>query len=249
VTDSRNHYSYAVYADRATAEAFDSQRFGGPIGAIVGSTQARVLLAMAGKLHGRSVLDVGTGTGRAAFLLAAAGANVTAVDASNEMLAVARQRALAGNLDVDFREGDAHALRFSDRSFDVVVSLRLLMHSPDWRRALAELCRVARNRVIVDYPSVRSIAAVEAGVRRVTYAVGVRTQPYRVFGGRTVEQAFETNGFEIRSAHRQFVLPIALHKTVGSTRFTTASEALLARLGFLRLFGSPVTVVAERCAS
>jgi hypothetical protein len=52
----------------------------------------------------------------------------------------------------------------------------------------------------------------------------------------------------VRTVHRHFVLPIALHKAVGSRRFTVAVEGWLERLGLLRLFGSPVTVVAERCA-
>jgi hypothetical protein len=49
--------------------------------------------------------------------------------------------------------------------------------------------------------------------------------------------------------HRQFVLPIALHKAIGSRGFTDTVEGLLRRSGLLRLFGSPVTVVAERCGS
>jgi hypothetical protein len=48
---------------------------------------------------------------------------------------------------------------------------------------------------------------------------------------------------------RQFVLPIALHKTVNSRRFTVNSEAFLERIGLLRVCGSPVTIVADRCGS
>jgi hypothetical protein len=40
-----------------------------------------------------------------------------------------------------------------------------------------------------------------------------------------------------------------LHKAIGSRRFTLAIEALLERAGLLRFFGSPITLVAERCAS
>jgi SAM-dependent methyltransferase len=141
-----DHYSYTFYADPSTAEQFDARRFGGPIGELVAAGQARVLLEMAGDVHGRSVLDVGTGTGRAALLLARAGAAaVTGVDASEQMLAIARQRAAAGRFDVRFDIGDAHRLEFGDRSIDLVVSLRMLMHTPDWRQCVSELCRVARG--------------------------------------------------------------------------------------------------------
>jgi hypothetical protein len=75
----------------------------------------------------------------------------------------------------------------------------------------------------------------------------VRTEPYRVFSDREIVEAFRVAGYRVRSADRQFVLPIAFHKAVGSRRFTQWSERLLERIGLLKLFGSPVTLVAERC--
>ena len=56
-------------------------------------------------------------------------------------------------------------------------------------------------------------------------------------------------GFRVVDRHRQFVLPIALHKRLGSVAATERIEGALARLGLRRLVGSPVTLVAERCAS
>src|SRR5712691_1428532 len=99
---SRDHYSYRVYAEPATAHAFDEQRFGGPIGQLVASDQARVIADFIGDVEGRTILDVGTGTGRAALQMARGGARVTAVDASEEMLAVARRRANDEHLSVQF---------------------------------------------------------------------------------------------------------------------------------------------------
>jgi 2-polyprenyl-3-methyl-5-hydroxy-6-metoxy-1,4-benzoquinol methylase len=78
----KDHYSYAAYADPAMARTFDNRRFSGPIGELVAKSQARVLANMAGRIKDRAMLDVGTGTGRAAFILALGGAKVTAVDAS-----------------------------------------------------------------------------------------------------------------------------------------------------------------------
>lgn len=246
--EERDHYSYTVYADGDTARTFDDRRFGGPIGEMVAGTQARVLTNMVGRIKDREILDVGTGTGRAALLFARGGARVTAVDASEAMLAIARQRAAAQMVDVRFQVGDAHALDFKERSFDAVVCLRVLMHSPKWRRCIAELCRVADRLVIVDYPSMMSAALLESMARRVAHAAGVRTEPYQVFTQATIADAFERCGFRIRSVHRQFVLPIALHKAIGSRRFTDSSERILDRLGLLKTLGSPVTLVAERCA-
>jgi ubiquinone/menaquinone biosynthesis C-methylase UbiE len=244
-----DHYSYSVYADPAMAEAFDALRFSGPIGRLIAETQERIVAAFLAPVAGRTVLDVGTGTGRAAIALAARGALVTGVDASAEMLAVAERRAKDAGVRVTFTSGDAHDLAFPDRSFDAVICLRVLMHTPDWRRSLGELCRIARDRVVFDYPALVSAAALQAAARRAVHAAGGRVEAYRVFADREVAAALASNGFRISDSHRQFVLPIALHKRLNSAAATARIEGALARAGLTRLLGSPVTVVAERCAS
>lgn len=248
-SESKGHYSYSVYADSAMAESFDTLRFSGPIGRLIAETQERVIAAYLGDVAGRAILDVGTGTGRAAIALASRGAVVTGVDASPEMLAVAQRRADAARVRVSFVHGDAHGLRYEDRSFDSVVCLRVLMHTPDWRRSLSELCRVARYSVVFDYPALCSAAALQAGARHMAHAAGVRTEAYRVFSDRSIASALARDGFRVRDSHRQFVLPIALHKALASAAATIRIEGALGAIGLRRLFGSPVTVVAERCAS
>jgi SAM-dependent methyltransferase len=246
---SPDHYSYTVYADPETARTFEARRFGGPIGEIVAAGQARVLGEFLGDVEGRTILDVGTGTGRAALMLASRGARVTGVDASEEMLAMARAQAGARGLAIDFRAGDAHALPVPDGAFDAAVCLRVIMHTPQWRAVVGELCRVSRRRVVLDYPSMTSVALVESLARRAAYRIGARTEPYRVFRLGTIAGALAAGGFRIRAVDRQFVLPIALHRAIGSPAFTLRSERILARAGLLAVFGSPVTVVAERCES
>jgi ubiquinone/menaquinone biosynthesis C-methylase UbiE len=244
-----DHYSYAHYADPAVAESFDALRFGGPIGSLIAETQENLIAEFLAPLPGRTVLDVGTGTGRAALALASRGARVTGVDASAEMLAVAARRAEAAGLDVAFKQQDAHALDERDGAYDHVVCLRVLMHTPDWRRSLAELCRVARSRVVFDYPALVSAAAVQALGRRVAHALGAEVEAYRVFSDAAVRAALAANGFRVAGAHRQFALPIALHKRVNSVEFTSRVERALSRAGITALAGSPVTIAAERCAS
>ena len=246
---SSEHYSYTVYADPAMAASFDAARFGGPIGRLLAETQEAAVVGFLAPLEGRAVLDVGAGTGRASVALARRGATVTGVDASSEMLAVAAERARRDGLTVSFVPGDAHALAFADGAFDAVVCLRVLMHTPDWRRALSELCRVARRRVVFDYPALVSAAALQAGVRRLAARRGRPVEAYRVFTERALGAELARHGFRVVGAHRQFVLPIALHKLMGSPRLTRAIEGALAGVGLRRLVGSPVTIAAERCGS
>jgi 2-polyprenyl-3-methyl-5-hydroxy-6-metoxy-1,4-benzoquinol methylase len=244
-----DHYSYSVYADPAMADAFDGLRFSGPIGRMLAESQEQIIASFLAPVAGRVILDVGTGTGRAAIALAVRGAHVTGVDASAEMLAVAARRASAAGVAVTFAQGDAHGLAFADCSFDAVICLRVLMHTPDWRQSLAELCRVARRRVVFDYPALSSAALLQAVTRHVAHALGARVEAYRVFSHHAVRAALRASGFRIVDRHQQFVLPIALHKRLNSARATERIEGVFGRAGLTRLLGSPVTVVAERCAS
>jgi ubiquinone/menaquinone biosynthesis C-methylase UbiE len=244
--DDRAHYSYRHYADPEVAEAFDALRFGGPIGRLVLEDQQAVLASALAPLPGRTVVDVGSGTGRAALALAAGGASVVALDASSQMLGVARQRAGESGFVLRFAISDAHALPLADRSVDAAVCLRVLMHALDWQQCVAELCRVARGRVVVDYPSAVSLAVFESSARRLWQRIGRPVEAYRVMSHRAVARAFAAHGFRITQRRPQFVLPTRLHKRVNHPGFTRGVEAALASVGLLRLFGSPVTIVAER---
>lgn len=92
-----------------------------------------------GDLRGRRVLEVGCGTGALAAALAERwSAKVWGVDASEEMLAVARGRVPPS---VGLRRADAEALPFRDGWFERAVA-RLVLHLVDRPRALAEAARV-----------------------------------------------------------------------------------------------------------
>jgi hypothetical protein len=123
------------------------------------------------------------------------------------------------------------------------------MHVPNWRLAIRELCRVAGARIVFDYPSATSTAALQAAWRRAAAAFGSKVEAYRVFTHGEVARELSRHGFRITASHRQFVLPIALHKRLRSPRVTRGIEGALDAIGLLRLAGSPVTVAAERCGS
>ncbi len=248
LTKNGHHYSYSAYADAAMASSFDAKRFGGPIGNLLLHDQEAVLAGFLGDIAGRRILDMATGTGRAALALAKRGAIVTGVDASSEMLNVARTRSAAAGLSIEVAEGDAHALAFADGSFDATVCLRMLMHVPDWRTALGELCRVTSHRLVFDYPALASSALLHVLWRRAALTLGRRVEAYRVFRARDVARELGRHGFRVTATHKQFVLPIAVHKAIGSAGFTRGVEGTLAGAGLLRLAGSPVTIAAERCA-
>lgn len=90
---------------------------------------------------GGRVLDVATGTGLVAAELARRGFQVTGLDQSPEMLAVARRRLGTGTRLV---EASAAALPFPDASFDHLTFTYLLRYVDDPGAVLVELARVVR---------------------------------------------------------------------------------------------------------
>ena len=100
---------------------------------------------------GETVLDVGCGTGNAAFEAATAGGRVTGIDPAERLVDVARSRGRELGLDATFEVGDAQALAFADGTFDAVVSVFAVIFAPDAKRALAELVRVTRpgGRIVI----------------------------------------------------------------------------------------------------
>jgi SAM-dependent methyltransferase len=94
---------------------------------------------------GQTVLDVGTGTGVVAITAARAGARVTALDLTPELLAQARENAaIARREDIVWTEGDAENLPYPDASFDVVLSQFGHMFAPRPDVVVAEMRRVLK---------------------------------------------------------------------------------------------------------
>lgn len=95
-------------------------------------------------LEGKRVLEIGCGSGVHTRLLAAAGANVTAVDLTPTAVELTTQRLTLAGLLADVREADAESLPFEDAAFDFVWSWGVIHHSSDADRALTEIARVLR---------------------------------------------------------------------------------------------------------
>ena len=109
---------------------------------------------------GLAVLEIGCGTGVDLISLArrlGPSGLAVGVDASLHLLAATHHRARAAGADhatVSMPCADAHALPFTDSSFDGCRADRVLQHLEDPLRALCELVRVCRpgGRVVVSEP-------------------------------------------------------------------------------------------------
>lgn len=105
----------------------------------------RRLVACAAPQPGERALDVCCGTGDLAFALAACGAEVTGLDFSAPMLAVATRKASAANRGVPrFLQGDAMHLPFPDAHFEIVTVGYGLRNLACWETGLGEMVRVTK---------------------------------------------------------------------------------------------------------
>jgi ubiquinone/menaquinone biosynthesis C-methylase UbiE len=111
------------------------------------------LVALAQLKRGQKVLDVGTGSGLAAFVsspLVAPEGRVIGTDLSDTMIQLARKRASAeGVNNVEFLQMDAERLEFPAESFDGVLCALGLMLFPAPDKALSEMYRVLRTGGVV----------------------------------------------------------------------------------------------------
>jgi ubiquinone/menaquinone biosynthesis C-methylase UbiE len=98
------------------------------------------------------VADLGPGTGEMLVSLAPAAAKVIAVDNSESMLEVCRQRIERGGLEnVELRQGDAESLPIADGECDTAFSSMLLHHLADPAAGVREMARIVRpgGRVVI----------------------------------------------------------------------------------------------------
>ncbi len=121
----------------------------GLLGLGTNGANSKMVIELAKIKPGDRVLDVGCGTGSltlTAHSYAAPSGQVYGIDASPEMIDVAKKKAARSGLPVVFEVGLIEKLDFPDASFDVVISRLAIHHLPDnlKRRGFAEILRVLK---------------------------------------------------------------------------------------------------------
>lgn len=89
------------------------------------------------------VLDIASGDGLMAEMLAPHARRYVCIDSSPRVIAAARER-LSKYAHVELREGDMHAIEFPDESFDLVLLMHALTYAAKPAKALAEAARALR---------------------------------------------------------------------------------------------------------
>ena len=122
--------------------------FSTPVGQYVEQVENDLLFRMIGNVEGKAILDVGCGTGNHLIALCQRGAGLcVGIDRSGDMLQVFRKK-LASNQPFIVRADAAH-LPFRHNCFDLCFSVTVLEFLSKPGKAIAEMYRVSRGRIIL----------------------------------------------------------------------------------------------------
>jgi ubiquinone/menaquinone biosynthesis C-methylase UbiE len=116
--------------------------------------------------EGISVLDLPFGTGRFTEIFTARNLQITGIDISEDMLGAAREIYGSALESATLEVGDATALKYPDKAFDLLVSVRFLQNIIPYgmvKIALKEMARVTRSWAILEF-EVRKPEAVDVGL-------------------------------------------------------------------------------------
>jgi 2-polyprenyl-3-methyl-5-hydroxy-6-metoxy-1,4-benzoquinol methylase len=191
-----------------------------------------------------SVLDVGGGHGQLAIPLTQRGYRVTVL--GSHPACEHRIKSITETGQAHFITGNVIDLPFPDQSFDVVISFRLVTHCGQWEQLIAELCRVARQAVIVDYPTSQSLNAIAPSLFAAKQKVETNTRPWTLFKHDQIKNAFQAQQFAPAGWRKQFFLPMVVHRMLKSRPLSASLESICRGVGLTALAGSPVIAAFRR---
>jgi ubiquinone/menaquinone biosynthesis C-methylase UbiE len=234
-------------ADIETSSDDYARRFAGAAGEWFLSIQSAATLRMLAAHPNARVLDVGGGHGQLAEPLIRNGYDVTVLGSAD----VCKQR-IQRLIDQDrcaFKVGNVVDLPYPDQSFDIVISYRLLPHVTRWQQLLAELARVARIAVMVDYPTVRSVNYIAPQLFKFKKRLEGNTRSYTCFKEEDLLTVFQQHHFARAERYPEFFLPMVLHRAMKSPSISAALERVFRFTRLTSVFGSPVILKLVRVSA
>lgn len=145
------------------AKVYDSNRYASLKGQRVEKFHKLILdsFLVSNLAKGARVLEVGCGTGRLLAELAWHDYRLHGIDASEGMLAIARERFTAAKAAVELEMADATRMRFNDASFDAAYSILVVNLIPNYRRMFQEVARILKpgGLFVFNVPNLMSVYA------------------------------------------------------------------------------------------
>ena len=234
------HCPFPETADIHTSSEEYAGRFAGSSGAWMLQVQERIVLRMMRGFPDASILDVGGGHGQLAIPLVRDGWRLTVIGSDDSCRT--RIQSIIDSGHCKFVVGNLIELPFPDNCFDMALCFRLLTHCDRWPELVRELCRVARQGVIVDYPTSQSLNAIAPALFGAKKKFEKNTRTWTLFRHRQVLDEFARNGFVPAEIRKQFFIPMVIHRMLKLGAVSAGLEAICRLLGLTRLWGTPVIV-------
>ncbi len=113
--------------------------------------RARQLILAKAKLSKAKILEIGTGKGHMAIILAKKGFNLVSIDLDKKAQAIAEEslKTLKINKLVTLKIMNAEKLQYGNDSFDSVISVNFMHHAKNPIKCLREMIRVAKNKLVI----------------------------------------------------------------------------------------------------
>jgi hypothetical protein len=226
------------FADVETSSEGYASRFSGKIGEWLIARQSELVLSFLKGLRLTTVLDVAGGHGQLVHPLRSLGLKVTVLGSTFECRH--RIEPLMQDGGCSFAAGPLTKLAYADDSYDLVTCIRFLSHIDAWQTVVHEMCRVAKDYVLVDYPPLVSFNFLSPLLFPLKRTLEGNTRTFTVFRHREIDDVFRECGFSCVARSGEFFLPMGLHRTLKRPALSQALERAAAHLGGQRWFGSPV---------
>jgi SAM-dependent methyltransferase len=235
---------YPETADIETSSEEYARRFAGEVGKWFLKVQEEATLKMLAANTKGTILDVGGGHGQMTGALIKQGYQVTVLGSAE--ICQRRIQHFVDTSQCRFKVGDVLALPYPDRSFDIVMSYRLLPHVTQWRKFVSELARVARRALILDYPAMRSINYVAPILFQWKKRLEGNTRPFTCFKEFELLREFESCGFRRADRFPEFFVPMVFHRLLNVPKLSSVMEKMARLFGLTSAFGSPVILMLVR---
>ncbi len=225
-------------ADIETASEGYADRFSGAIGTWMLNVQTEATLKLLQPYPQATILDVGGGHGQITAPLIENGYQVTVLGSAE--VCQARIQSWLNNNRCSFQVGNVLDLPYPDNSFDVVISYRFLAHVTQWQTFLSELARVAKQAIIVDYPTVQSVNAIAPYLFSFKKRFEGNTRRFVCYQEAQLQNYLKSRGLQLSERYPQFFFPMVLHRMLKSPSLSSTLEQSVRSLKLTNFFGSPV---------
>ena len=139
------------------------QWYNNPRNRLTADLENELMLDMLNPMRGETVLDIGCGIGACLSAFIEKGLQVTGVDPSPYMLDIALKN--TGNR-VDLHNCFAEDLPFDDNSFNYACLITTLEFVEDHRKALAEACRVAKDKIFIGVLNKYALKGIQRRIKK-----------------------------------------------------------------------------------